>query len=318
MADGLWLQATGHGLSATGHWLPANINLMRQVAFILAAIVLGIVFPFGYRYTFLVRYFVMMMLFFAFLNIDLHSRILTRLHFKVLIVNLLLPVLLFLLFYPLGYTYAICAFVIGIAPTAAGAPVLTDFLRADVAFVTVSVILTSPVIAMVLPFVLPPLLGPVAAVSVPDLILPILSLVFVPLILSQVIKRFFRRLHAFLLRGKPIAFYLFISNVFIACGKATNFIQTDETTGLRTIGVIAVITGLVCLLQFQIGERLGGKTRPIEGSMAVGRKNTMFAIWLALTFISPVAAMAPIFYILFQNLYNSWQIYRLVDESDSR
>lgn len=288
---------------------------MRQVVFILSAILLGILFPFGYKYTFLVRYFVMVMLFLAFLNIDFHSRILTRLHLKVLIANLSLPLLLFALLYPLGYNYAISAFVVAIAPTAAGAPVITGFMCADVAFVTVSVILTSPLVALVLPFFLPPLLGPVADLSIPDLILPILSLVFVPLIISQLIKRFFKRFHQGLMKLQPIAFYLFITNVFIACGKATNFIRTDDSADLRTIAFIALITGAICLLQFQFGQYLGRKTFPIEGSMALGRKNTMFSIWLGLTFVSPVAAMGPIFYILFQNLYNSWQIWAISRES---
>ena len=288
---------------------------MRQVIFILSAIVLGILFPFGHQYTFLVRYFVMVMLFLAFLNIDFHSRILTRLHLQVLVVNLLLPLALFALLYPLGYNYAISAFVVAIAPTAAGAPVITGFMRSDVAFVTVSVILTSPLVALFLPFVLPPLLGPVNNFSVPDLIFPILSLVFVPLIISQTIKRFFKPLHRALLPLRPLAFYLFIANVFIACGKATNFIRTDESADLLTIVLIAVITGLICLLQFQFGQYLGRKTFPIEGSMALGRKNTMFSIWLGLTFVSPVAAMGPIFYILFQNLYNSWQIWVVSRES---
>ena len=59
----------------------------------------------------------------------------------------------------------------------------------------------------------------------------------------------------------------------------------------------------------------GAKDLNIEMSMALGRKNTMFALWLALTFLEPVTALAPIFYILFQNLYNArqmWQVSRAV------
>lgn len=283
---------------------------MRQVAFILSAILLGVVFPFGRHYAFLVRYFVMLMLFFAFLNIDFHSRILTRLHFKILFFNILIPLALFGLLYPFNHLLAISAFVVAVAPTAAGAPVITDFLKADVAFVTVSVILTSPVIAVLLPFILPPLLGSEAKFSILDLIAPIFSLVFIPLIISQFIKSFFRKLHGALLKLKFLAFYLFIGNVFIACGKAAHFIKNDETAGMTTIGLIAGLSAGICLFQFLFGQYLGRAQFSIEGSMALGRKNTMFSIWLALTFINPIAALAPIFYILYQNLYNARQIYR--------
>ena len=139
----------------------------------------------------------MIMLFLAFLDIDFHSKVLTALHGKVLFFNLLIPVSLFLLLSLFDLQLAMSAFVIAIAPTAAGAPVITSFLRARVAFVTVSVILTSPIIALVLPFLMPLLLGPVGEVSVLDLILPILSLVFIPLIISSDHQAFFPKAASF-------------------------------------------------------------------------------------------------------------------------
>jgi hypothetical protein len=33
-----------------------------------------------------------------------------------------------------------------------------------------------------------------------------------------------------------------------------------------------------------------------------------FGFWIALTFINPLVAMGPTFYILYHNLYNSWPL----------
>ena len=46
-------------------------------------------------------------------------------------------------------------------------------------------------------------------------------------------------------------------NVFIGCGKATHFIMNDESAGLQKILLIALITGGICLLQFQWGRLPG-------------------------------------------------------------
>jgi BASS family bile acid:Na+ symporter len=42
----------------------------------------------------------------------------------------------------------------------------------------------------------------------------------------------------------------------------------------------------------------------------VGQKNTIFAIWLSLNFLNPIASIAPTAYIVWQNLINSWQMWK--------
>jgi BASS family bile acid:Na+ symporter len=63
-------------------------------------------------------------------------------------------------------------------------------------------------------------------------------------------------------------------------------------------------------VNFTFGALLGGQHFRQESSQSLGQKNNSFVIWVALTFINPLVAMGPTFYILYHNLYNSWQIYR--------
>lgn len=43
---------------------------------------------------------------------------------------------------------------------------------------------------------------------------------------------------------------------------------------------------------------------------AMGQKNTIFLIWMALTFMTPETAIVGGLYSVWHNLYNSWQLYR--------
>ena len=278
---------------------------------ILLAILLGILFPVAHQLTFLIRYSLMIILFFAFLNIRFDREVLQRDHFLVLAANIGLPLLLVNLLQPLGPTPALAVFVVAMAPTAAGAPVIAAFLRCRVDFVTTSVLLTSPTVALLLPLLLPRFIEVETDISVAAILAPTAAIVFIPLFISQGLRRTLPRFAGRLNGFRGIAFYLFLANVHIASARATRFIGYESNTPWTTLLFLAGVTGLLCLLQFQLGERFAQPALRQENSLALGRKNTMFALWVALTFIDPVVALGPIFYILWQNAYNSWQLYEV-------
>jgi len=284
---------------------------MRQSLYILLSIFLGTVLTLGHELTWLIRYSLMVMLFFTFLGVRFRREMWQSQHIAVVLVNILLPLFFFALLNQWDWTLAMTVFIVGIAPTAAAAPVITSFLRGRVDFVTASVLLTSPVLAIAISLLLPLLLKVKEPIAVEDVLLPIATIVFIPLLLSQAIRRLSRSWTAALQRLNKIPFYLFLFNVYIASADASVFIRSDQSTGWMTILLIALLIGGLCVVLFQLGARLGRPHFGIETSMALGRKNTMFALWIALTFINPVVALGPIFYIFWQNAYNSWQIYEV-------
>lgn len=274
--------------------------------------VLGIVFYQGYHLTFLVRYTVMVMLFLAFLNIDFSWKVLHRNHITVLVAQLTIPIIIFYLLRPFNQDIALACFTIGLAPTAAGAPVMAAFLKTKIEFVTASVILTTPVVALFLPLILPFLVSVDQPINTLEVLTPTAILVFVPLILSQLIRKYGSAALPFFKHFKEVPFYLFIFNIYIAAGKATHFIRFEASVSTLTLVLTALATALTGLILFKIGERvIGRQSYPIESGLALGRKNTMFALWVSLTFINPMVALGPIFYVLFQNSYNSWQLFNL-------
>ncbi len=278
---------------------------------IFGAIAAGILLPYGHHFTYLIKYNLVIMLLLAYLNVSFDQGLLRWSHLFVLIANLSLPLLFYFTLLPFGTTYALCAFVMGIVPTAAAAPVLAGFLRTDVSYVTTSVLVTNPIVALVLPFLLPMLVRVEGSIRVAEVLIPVVAVVGIPLILSFVIKRSGPKILGLFRKVYWMSFALFLFNVWIGCSKATNFILFDNKAGLITVlGIMGVIF-VVGLINFQIGARLHHEPPSYASGLALGRKNTMFALWIALDFISPLVALGPIFYILFQNGYNSLQIYQV-------
>ncbi len=231
-------------------------------------------------------------------------------HLKVAVLNIIIPLIVFFSLRNFNMMAAMAAFVICSAPTAAGAPVMAIFMKKNVSFVTASVIFTSPIMALVIPFTLPLALSVETQVNVWEIMIPVAQVVFIPLILAQAIRNFLPRLRLWFRHFTRVPFYLFLTNVYIASAKASNYIANDEVTAWYEFLYIAMVIGVVCFLQFQIGERVSSKKNYVETGLSLGRKNTMFALWLALTFVNPITGLGPIFYIVFHNIYNSWQIYK--------
>lgn len=283
--------------------------MWRSIA-ILTAIGVGVLLPDAGRFSFVIQYNLMVMLFLAFLGIRFSRGFLQWGHARVLTANLLLPALLFFALAPFHRDAALACFVIAAAPTAAAAPAITLFLHREVGFVTASVLLTSTVVAFAIPLVLPWVAGSEASVAVYDVAGPVMVLIFIPLGLSFGLRRLSPPAANRIVRYAGWAFPLFLANVFIASAGASAFIRENGAEARYSILAIAAAIAALCLLQFRLGEWMGRRDgKPLETGMALGRKNTMFGIWLALAFLGPMAALGPIFYILYQNLYYSWQLY---------
>ena len=289
---------------------------MKQSILIFSAIILGILLPYGNEFTFLIRYNLIVMLLIAFLGIKVDRRMISKLHGLIAGLNILIPIVLYFVFLPFGPILALTAFLMGITPTAAGAPILAQFLRTDIGFVTTSVVITSPLMAMVIPILLPLLVPIDQPIAIEEVLFPVLSIIGIPLILSEVIKKN-KRLTTSILKFRVVAFFLFLVNVWLGCGKATHYILHEQNESWTSLAMIATVTVLTCLINFKIGERLKRKHQPYAGGLAMGRKNTMFALWLALTFLSPILVLGPIFYILCQNVYNSYQILK-IEQAENR
>ena len=94
-------------------------------------------------------------------------------------------------------------------------------------------------------------------------------------------------------------------------GKTTWFIIQSGTEHIVTELVLAAVALVICLMQFGVGHWLGKRYGDkAAGGQALGQKNTVMAIWLAQAFLNPLSCVAPTAYIVWQNIVNSYQIYK--------
>jgi bile acid:Na+ symporter, BASS family len=276
---------------------------------LLVTITAGIFFPYGHEYVYLLRYFLMMMLFFSFLDIKLVKEIIRINHFYILTATLFISITVYLLLKPFNLILAQAAFIAALAPTAIGAPVVVSLKKGNVEFTAFSLLLNNIVIALLIPFLLPALLNNHSDVSTGKMLLPIIITIFAPLAAAQLVKLYLPKIWKALTGRKDTSFYFLVGTIYIGISDASNYIRTELTSDYGIVFLIGITSILLCLLFFSFGWLIGGKNFGFEASQSLGQKNNAFTIWVSLSFISPVAALGPVFYVLAQNIYISWELY---------
>ena len=56
-----------------------------------------------------------------------------------------------------------------------------------------------------------------------------------------------------------------------------------------------------------MGGRYGDR---MAGGQLLGQKNSAMGIWIANTYLLPLASVFPALYSIWQNVFNSWQLWR--------
>jgi BASS family bile acid:Na+ symporter len=270
----------------------------------------GMLVPQAHAFSFLIRYLLMVMLFFAFLDIGFKPQTFQKSVLWVLLANVVLAFFSYAVLAPFNLMLALAAFMTAVAPTAIAAPVIIGFIEREVEYVVTSVILTNVATALILPLTLPSLLGTAVHISVWEVLQPVLIVMFVPLILSRVVSRLPLNIQDITRRGKAFSFPIWLINLFIISANASDFLRNENADSVSMLVVIALTSLIICVINFSVGALLGGHNHWQEASQSLGQKNLSFVIWIALTFINPLVAMGPMFYILYHHLYNSWSIYQ--------
>ncbi len=199
-----------------------------------------------------------------------------------------------------------------ICPTATAAAVITGKLGGSAASLTTYTLLSNLLAAVLVPVVFP-LVEP-SDIRFVEAFLRILGKVFplllCPFFLAVLLRRFLPPVHRFLLELKDLAFYLWAVALTIVMAQTTRSILEGQTSAGEE-ALIASGALLVCCLQFYYGKKIGTRYADrISAGQALGQKNTVLAIWMACTYLHPVSAIAPGSYVVWQNIINSYQLWK--------
>ncbi len=137
---------------------------------------------------------------------------------------------------------------------------------------------------------------------------PIIGL---PFFVAWLMQSLLPKTNAFLVRYRGLSFYLWAMALFITLGQTIDFIILKGEENLSSIVILGVVSVLFCVVQFGVGKLIGrhyGDT--IAGGQLLGQKNSALGIWMANTYLNPLSAVFPALYSIWQNLFNSWQLWR--------
>ena len=197
-----------------------------------------------------------------------------------------------------------------ICPTATAAAVITGKLGGNAATLTTYTLFSNLLGAVMVPLVFP-LVEPHEGLTFWSAFLKILSKVF-PLLLSPFfvalfLKHFLKSVHRWLMEHSGMAFYIWAFALALVMGQtARSLLSSDASAWLVAFGGL-----FTCVVQFFLGKRIGSVYHDrISAGQALGQKNTVLAIWMASTYLHPLATIAPGSYVLWQNIINSYQLWK--------
>lgn len=203
-------------------------------------------------------------------------------------------------------------FVCVICPTAAAAPVVTEKLGGSIGSLTVYAIIANVVTSIIIPLFFP-MVEKSTDISFATASLMVLrnvtTVLVIPLVLALVSRRVIPRVTDRIKEFRNLGFYLWCFNLTIITGITMRNILHASLSG-TVLAFLLILPLFIALLQFTIGKLVGryyGDS--ISAGQALGQKNTVVGIWLTLTFLNPLAAVAPGAYVLWQNMVNALQLW---------
>lgn len=200
-----------------------------------------------------------------------------------------------------------------ICPTATAAAVITGKLGGSASSLTTYTLLSNILAAVAVPLLFP-LVEPHANLTFFSAFLTILSKVFplllFPFFLALLIRYCLPKLHQILIGFHDLAFYLWgVALAIVMAQTAKSLVNSNASLEVE---ILIAFAGLVtCALQFYLGKKVGTLYKDrISAGQALGQKNTVLAIWMAYTYLDPISSVGPGSYVLWQNLFNSYQLWK--------
>ena len=229
-----------------------------------------------------------------------------------------------------------------IMPTATAAPIIAGKLGGSIQNLTTYTLLSNLATCLIVPAFFP-LINPLAEKAFWPAFLLILSRI-VPLLLGPFLAAWALRLiykwrthREYILPVKlaVIPFYLWVASIVVLTAVVTETTISNFQSQISNILILLVSSFFICLLQFGLGKLIGYKMpaaskgrdyqdilinpaaapKTMEGvssitaGQAFGQKNTSLGVWMAQTYLDPLASLGAAAYIIWQNVFNSTQLF---------
>jgi len=201
-----------------------------------------------------------------------------------------------------------------LAPTAAAAAVITGMLGGSISFIATYLFICNIGVAALAPLLFT-MLGTHSEMTFMQSFLHICwqvaTILVLPLAIAWFLQYFLPKVHDKLASIHKASFYLWATSLTVLTGTTVKFVVDQPNPDVASEIGLAVVALIICILQFLIGRRIGRHYNdPVSSGQGLGQKNTAMAIWMAQVYLNPVSSIAPASYVLWQNIINSYQLWR--------
>lgn len=253
--------------------------------------------------------FIFLMLFFTFCRVDARKIRFSGMHIWLMLFQIVGSVAVY---WALSYFSPVVAqggMICVLAPVAMAAVVIGGMLGANIETMAAYSLLCNVVIAFVAPILLHHFGN--GECSMGQILQKVAPLLIAPFVAGQFCRFCLPKVSGWVSRHSQISFYVWLMSLVVIIGRTTCFIL-DYSEADRGIEIaLAAVALVICVVQFTTGRALGRKYGDAAaGGQSLGQKNTVLAVWISQSFLDPIASIAPTAYIVWQNLVNSYQIYR--------
>lgn len=231
-----------------------------------------------------------------------------------LLMQVLGAVAMYFIVRPFNVTLAEGAMVCVLCPVATAAPVVTGLLGGDIAKVATFSVLSNLAVALVAPawfaWIHPDGSGVDFVNEFLTIAFKVVPIIVFPLLAAFLLYFTLPKVHSAVAGAAPLAFYMWSVSLIVVVGRSVSFIISEPASYRPVMIMLGILAAVACALQFIAGKALGKTVNDrITYGQSMGQKNTVLAIWLALTYLEPVSCVAPAAYVLWQNCFNSLQLY---------
>lgn len=290
------------------------MSRLRSI-FMPLAIILGILLPQAHVLAFLMPYLIGVMMVLTF-----SSRVPRQVHgetFKIVLksslMSLILAIVLFTVYhlFDLPIEFFLSGLIIILAPPANAAPAMAKVLGGN-SILALKIFISGHVVAC---FSIPLVFGYFTgsqegfltmAKQIFGSIQPIIT---IPLSIAFGLRAFYPEIARRIVSFQKYTLVVWMISVFIILAKASHDIREMGFMSLWQSGMFPLLGGLslfLCVFLFLIGWLSSKNKHPIEGAQSMGQKNTTLIIWITQMYAGPIAAIGPVFYVVWQNLVLSY------------
>lgn len=201
-----------------------------------------------------------------------------------------------------------------LCPVASSVTVVASMLGADARQTTSYTITGNLLVALIAPLYIT-LINSDSEISLTGsftmIFIKIATVIALPFFLMLFLQIFFPGANEKVAKYKNLSFYFWSFALFVTIGQTADFVVLRWHGDFQNVFRLGFVALLICIFQFAGGKFLGRIHRDkIAGGQLMAQKNSAMGIWIVNTFLNPVASVAMAFYAIWQNIFNSWQIYR--------